>query len=104
MPRKVYAHHGRIHTTQQGPTLEERQQALRETTLDNIGRPDDLCRVDVRQTHDRNHFRVNVYRWFRNSPKMYESFYVEITPDGVVSSPPMQKVYFDAELDELSST
>lgn len=80
------------------PTKTERERALMETTLDNIGRPDDLDRVDVIQLQTINVYRINVYRWIRDVSKITDSFYVLITADGPMSSPPMDKKYYDGDL------
>lgn len=79
-----------------GPDLALRRSTLAEVTLDNIGRPDDLVKVEVKDLWDCNHYRVNVFRKLKNNNiKMTDSYFVEIFDDGVVSSPPMDRRYID---------
>lgn len=102
MPQNIYTNKGTITKPQQDKSRDEREQALKETTLDNIGIPDDLDKVDIRQLQDRNHYRVNVYRRISDRSKMTDSYYVIMTHDGVVASPPMDRKYFDEELAAMS--
>lgn len=109
MPRKVYASKNQTKPDKDIPNpntpIEDKKPlntTIRDLVLENIGRPDDLARVDVFQLYD-NHYRVNVYREVRTAQiKMFESFYIVMTPDGIVSSPPMRKRYHDVELTALS--
>lgn len=81
-----------------------RENALAETTLENIGIPDDLIRVDIRKTHDINHYRVNVYCTRGGQPKITDSFYVAMTDEGLMAWPPMDKKYYTFdELDAILS-
>lgn len=75
--------------------IDGRQEALRETVLDNIGRPDDLLEVDVRGLWDSNHYRVNVYRSVKHLRTMTDSYFVYMVEDGIISSPPMERRYHD---------
>lgn len=85
------------------PKRADRERALREITLENIGRPDDLDRVDIRQLQSPNHYRVNVYRFVKGVSKITDSFYISITSDGPMSSPPMVRRYWGDVLDAYST-
>jgi hypothetical protein len=83
---------------------DERRQTLAEAVLANIGKPDDLQEVQVKELHDENHYRVNVFRSIKGKRTMSNSYYVMMVEDGVVSSPPMDRIYFDDILEALVPT
>jgi hypothetical protein len=103
MPRNIFATSASP-PVQQGPTREQREKALSDTTLENIGIPDDLVRVEIKELHDINHYRINIYREVKGTTRITDSYYVTMTNDGIVTSPPMMKKYYDVELASLSKS
>jgi hypothetical protein len=86
------------------PTRAEREGALKEAVLENIGTPDDLSRIEIKQLWSPNKYRINVYRIVKKIEHMTDSFFVSIGPEGVISEPEMTKKYWDSDLELLVPT
>ena len=86
------------------PTKVEREEGLRNATLQAVGVPENYIRTDIIQIGDVNHYRVNIYAFIESlqRPKITDSYYVTITDKGWTSNPPMKLKYCnDKMLDEL---
>jgi len=87
-------------TKTKNPVLELRKVERRRVSdrvLDALGTPHDLVRVQVRHIKDKT-FRVNVWceRWSSSIVKevfVKHSYWVSLTPDGLVSDPPILSKY-----------
>ncbi len=80
------------------PSQRERQKALEERLLDQIGTPDDLHHVDIKELWDMNHYRVNVYRKVKRGIAMTDSFFAVCTETFPVFYPELTFRYYDQEL------
>lgn len=88
--------------SQQAPhQTNPRCSALRETVLDQIGRPDDLSDVAVRPLWDEHHYRVNVYRNLKGCRKITDSYFIFMVEDGLIASPPLDRKYYDDVLTKI---
>lgn len=74
-------------------------ETLRGILLDNVGKPDDLWRVDIIPLHDKYHFRANMYRPVDNEKRITDSFYLTVKDGDVFASPPLVRKYWDDVLD-----
>lgn len=81
-----------------------RHQELTAIILKNIGKPDDLQEVQIKDLHDTSHYRVNIFRVIKGKRTMSNSYYVMTVEDGVVSSPPLDRIYYDDLLEAIVPT
>jgi hypothetical protein len=81
--------------------LKRREDALREVLLANLGEPDDLHKIHIKQLWNPNFYRINVYREAKGLARISDSFFVQCCDDGPYFSPPITFKYHDAELGKI---
>jgi hypothetical protein len=55
----------------------------------------------VRDLWDVNHYRVNIYRDVKGMRCMTDSFFIYMVDDGIISTPPMDRRYYDDMLEKI---
>lgn len=86
------------------PTLPTRDEVVREIVLNNIGTPDDLLEVQIKELWNDKRYRVNVFREVKGERRMTNSYFLSIEEDGVVGSPPLDRITSDDILAGLSAS
>lgn len=76
----------------------QKHEYLSKKILECTGTPDDLIRLDIKPLFDDNHFRVNIYREIKGKITLTDSYYINSTQDGLVSSPALEPKY---EMDDF---
>jgi hypothetical protein len=105
--RENFAAPGKVQSKVQAPKEKEVESSHRELTemiLRNIGKPDDLQEVQIKRLHDESHYRVNIFRVIKEKRTMSNSYYVMLVEDGIVASPPMDRIYYDDLLEAIVPT
>lgn len=77
---------------------------IRQIVLHNIGIPDNLIEVQVKQLWNDQRFRVNVYLEIKNERRLAYSYFLQVTPKQVFSNPPMTRITSDDILATLTTS
>jgi hypothetical protein len=78
------------------PAPPSREEVIKEVVLDNIGRPDNLVEVQVRQLWNEHRYRINVYLEIKNGRRLAHSYFLLLdSPENILSYPPMDRITMD---------